>query len=119
MEKKRKSEMTVKSKIWIEIEGLPFLGEGRRNLLENIAKKGSIAQAAKTLGISYKKAWSYITNMENRLGVKLVKKQIGGRGGGGAELTSEGKELLNKFDKLVAGTQEAIDKNFKEIFLLS
>jgi len=113
---KRKGVMTVKSKVWIEIQGLPFFGEGRRDLLNNIESNGSISQAAKKLGISYKKAWSYITNMEDRLGVKLVKKQVGGKGGGGAALTKEGKALIDKFDRLLAGTQEAIDLSFKQIF---
>lgn len=108
--------MTVKSKVWIEIEGLPFLGEGRRNLLKSIEEKGSISQAARDLGISYKKAWSYVRSMEDRLGVKLVKKQVGGKGGGGTELTEEGKILIDKFDQLLAGNQEAINKSFKETF---
>jgi molybdate transport system regulatory protein len=114
--RKRKTGMTVKSKVWIEIQDLPFFGEGRRDLLNNIETKGSISQAAKKLGISYKKAWSYITSMEGRLGVKLVKKQVGGKGGGGTALTEEGKALIDKFDKLLAGTQEAINISFKEIF---
>ncbi len=108
--------MAVKSKVWIEIQGLPFFGEGRRDLLNCIETYGSISQAARKLGISYKKAWSYITSMENRLGVSLVKKQIGGKGGGGAALTEEGKALIDKFNRLLAGTQEAIDLSFKQIF---
>jgi len=113
---KKKNVMTVKSKVWIEIQGLPFFGEGRRDLLNNIEAKGSISQAAKKLGISYKKAWSYIMSMEDRLGVTLVKKHVGGKGGGGATLTAEGKDLIDKFDKLLAGTQEVINASFKEIF---
>ena len=114
--KKIKTGMAVKSKVWIEIQGLPFFGEGRRDLLINIETKGSISQAAKELGISYKKAWSYLTSMEDRLGVQLVKKQVGGKGGGSTALTGEGKALIDKFDKLLAGTQEAIDRSFQELF---
>ena len=108
--------MTVKSKVWIEIGGLPFLGEGRRNLLGKIEENGSIAQSAKDLGISYKKAWSYIRNMEDRLGSTLVEKQVGGKGGGGSRLTSKGKALIKKYDQLLEGTQEAINKSFDNIF---
>ena len=114
--KQRKSTMQVKSKVWIEIDGLPFLGEGRRNLLLNIEKMGSISCAAKELGISYKKAWSYIKNMEDRLGMTLVRKCVGGKGGGGTTLTREAKSLINKFDQLQAGNQEAVNKSFKQIF---
>ena len=112
----RREALRVKSKVWIEINGLPFLGEGRRNLLKNIGEKGSISQAAKQLGISYKKAWSYIKNMEDRLGVKLVEKYVGGKGGGGTTLTAEGKTLIDKFDQLMAGNQAAINKRFKDFF---
>ena len=113
---KRKKVMTVKSKIWIEIQGLPFFGEGRRDLLKSIEEKGSLSQAAKQVGVSYKKAWSYIRSMEDRLGIKLVKKQVGGKGGGGAVLTGEGKILIDKFDRLLAGTQETINRSFRDIF---
>ncbi len=108
--------MTVKSKVWIEIGGLPFLGEGRRNLLRKIEQNGSISQSAKDLGISYKKAWSYIRNMEDRLGITLVERQVGGKGGGGSRLTKQGKSLIEKYDQLLAGTQEAIDRSFREVF---
>ena len=108
--------MSVKSKVWIEIQGLPFFGEGRRDLLKNIEEKGSITQAAKATGISYKKAWSYIKSMEDRLGVTLVEKQVGGKGGGGAALTKEGKMLVEKFDKLLEGNQEIVDKIFTDTF---
>ena len=114
--KKGQRTLRVKSKIWIEIEGRPLLGEGRRNLLKYIEEKGSISRAAKEIGISYKKAWSYIKNMEDRLGVRLVEKSVGGKGGGGTRLTGEGEVLIEKFDRLQAGNQEAINKNFKEIF---
>jgi len=114
--KKRLRSLGVKSKVWIEIEGLPFLGEGRSNLLKYIAERGSISQAAKQVGISYKKAWSYIKNMEDRLGVVLVKKYVGGKGGGGTTLTKEGEFLIDKFDQLLEGTQDAINKSFHEIF---
>ena len=111
-----KGSMGVKSKVWIEIDGLPFFGEGRRNLLVNIESLGSISSAAKHVGISYKKAWSYIKNMEDRLGVQLVKKSVGGKGGGGATLTDEARVLIKKFDQLQAGNQEAINEAFSKTF---
>jgi len=108
--------MSVKSKVWIEIDGLPFLGEGRRNLLKKIDENGSISQSARDLGISYKKAWSYIRNMEDRLGSPLLEKQVGGKGGGGSRVTKTGITLIRLYDQLLAGTQEAIDKSFRDIF---
>ena len=111
-----KGVMRVKSKVWIEIDGLPFFGEGRRNLLIHIEELWSISSAAKQVGISYKKAWSYIKNMEVRLGVQLARKCVGGKGGGGTTLTEEAKVLISKFDQLQEGNQEIINETFKETF---
>lgn len=108
--------LRVKSKVWIEIGGRPFFGEGRRDLLERIDQEGSISRAAKQVGLSYKKAWSYIKSMEDRWGKQLVRKQVGGKGGGGACLTEEGRRLIARYDQLLAGTQDSIDRNFRSIF---
>jgi molybdate transport system regulatory protein len=110
------TSLRVKSKVWIEIGGRPFFGEGRRDLLACIDREGSISRAAKLVGISYKKAWSYIKSMEERWGKQLVRKQVGGKGGGGALLTDEGRGLIARYDRLLAGTQESIDQNFRSIF---
>ena len=76
--------MEIRSKFWLEIDDEPVFGRGRRFLLEAIDAHGSINQAAKEINISYKKAWSYIKTMEERLGISLVERHVGGRNGGGA-----------------------------------
>ncbi|MBI3592960.1 MAG: LysR family transcriptional regulator, partial [Nitrospirae bacterium] len=75
--------MEIKSKLWIEIDGEPVFGRGRSFLLNAIDRYGSINRAAKEINISYRKAWSYIKAMEERLGIKLVERQSGGKNGGG------------------------------------
>ena len=86
--------MEIKSKLWIEVEGESVFGRGRRFLLQAIDKYGSINQAAKEINISYRKAWGYIKAMEERLGIKLVDRQAGGKNGGGATLTDEARVFL-------------------------
>ena len=108
--------MEIKSKLWIEINGGPVFGRGRRFLLEAIAQYGSINRAAKEINVSYRKAWSYIKAMEERLGIKLVRRQAGGRNGGGASLTVEAKEFLKKYELMEIGMRELVDERFKEIF---
>src|SRR4030065_2382988 len=76
--------ITVRAKLWIEIDGKPFVGEGRFKLLKGIDKHGSINQAAKAAGIPYRRAWSYLHAMEDRLGIKLIVSQTGGYNGGRA-----------------------------------
>ena len=88
--------MEIRSKLWIESKGKPVFGRGRRFLLEAIDKRGSINQAAKEINISYRKAWGYLKAMEERLGIKLIERQTGGRNGGGATLTVGAKIFLKK-----------------------
>lgn len=66
----------------------------RIEVLRLIERTGSISQAARAAGISYKAAWQAIDTLSNLTGVALVEKNVGGVGGGGAELTKAGKRLL-------------------------
>jgi len=108
--------MEIKSKLWLECEGKPVFGRGRRFLLEAIDTCGSINQAAKEVNISYRKAWGYIKAMEERLGIKLIVRQTGGRNGGGATLTKEAREFLKKYEALEDGIREIVDARFNDIF---
>ena len=108
--------MEIKSKIWIESEGKPVFGAGRRSLLEAIDNYGSINQAAKEINISYRKAWGYIKAMEERLGFKLIERQTGGKNGGGAALTEEAKKFLKKYETFEMGIREFVDERFRKIF---
>ena len=111
--------MKIKSKLWIEVDGQPVFGRGRRFLLEAIDSYGSINQAAKEINISYRKAWGYIKAMEERLGFKLIVRQTGGKNGGGATLTSEARIFLKKYGALEKGMQELVDKRFKSVFRMN
>lgn len=109
-------DLEIKSKLWIEVEGKPVFGRGRRFLLEAIDKYGSINQAAKDINISYRKAWGYVKAMEERLGFKLVERQTGGRNGGGAALTQDARAFLKKYEAMEEGIRELVDDRFKDIF---
>ena len=113
---KRHNELEVRSKIWIETDGEPVFGRGRRLLLEAINSHGSINQAAKEVGISYRKALSHIQAMEKRLGISLVVRQAGGRNGGGATLTPEAREFLIKFVAMEKGLREFVDAQFQKLY---
>ncbi|MEM3326897.1 MAG: LysR family transcriptional regulator, partial [Thermoproteus sp.] len=68
-------------------------------LLKYIDETGSILSAAKKLGLSYSRAWSYIAKAERTLGVKLVEARKGY--GGGAKLTQEGRAFLSRYMEFV------------------
>jgi molybdate transport system regulatory protein len=115
--RKSHNGLNVRSKIWIEVGGEPVFGRGRRFLLEAIDAHGSINRAAQEVDISFRKAWGHIKAMEERLGVKLVDRQIGGKHGGGTTLTDDARKFFKKYETLEKGIQEIVYKRFKSIFM--
>jgi molybdate transport system regulatory protein len=113
---KNHNGLNIRSKLWIEVDGEPVFGRGRRFLLEAIDTHGSINRAAREVDISFRKAWAYIKAMEDRLGMKLVERQAGGKNGGGALLTDEARDLLRKYGALEHGIQEIVDERFRQVF---
>jgi len=106
--------LRLKSRQWVvDEEGKIIIGEGRREIFENIEKTGSINQTAKVMKMSYKGVWSKIKATENTLKMRVVdtnKKR-------GSSLTEEGKVLLQKYIELKEQCLESDDKVFKAIFL--
>ncbi|MBN2653755.1 MAG: LysR family transcriptional regulator [Nitrospirae bacterium] len=114
--RKSHNDIEIRSKLWIEIDGEPVFGRGRRFLLNAVDRYGSINRAAKEINISYRKAWSYIKAMEDRLGIKLVERQAGGVNGGGAVLTDAARLFLKNYEELESGIKELVDNKFDDIF---
>jgi molybdate transport system regulatory protein len=112
----KNQKMQVKSKVWIEAGGEVVAGDGKINLLGGIEETGSIQKAAGEIGMSYRHAWGFLQKMEKRGGIKLVVTQIGGREGGGAKLTPQGKEFLRRYSAFREGLDEYIEKKFREAF---
>jgi len=88
---------TLQGTVWMTVDGEKFGGPGRVELLATIGQTGSISQAAKALGISYKGAWDAIDAMNNLAGEALVERVAGGKGGGGTRLTARGEQLVRNF----------------------
>ena len=99
----------IRIRCWVEVDGIKFFGPGRADLLERIAESGSITKAAKVMGMSYKKAWAMIDEMNALARKPLVVAQKGGQHGGGTQLTETGHEVVRAFKKL-NGKIEAIIK---------
>ena len=74
----------------------------RIQVLQLVGQHGSISQAARVAGISYKAAWQAIHTLTNLAGELLVDSSVGGAGGGGARLTPAGARLLTAADQLQA-----------------
>lgn len=70
------------------------MSDKRIEILRGIGRTGSISQAARDAGVSYKAAWQAVATLTNLAGVPLVASAVGGAGGGGASLTAHGLQLL-------------------------
>jgi molybdate transport system regulatory protein len=82
------------------------MSDKRIDILRGIASTGSISQAAREAGVSYKAAWQAIDTLTNLAGVPLVERAVGGAGGGGALLTPHGGHLLELADALDAARRD-------------
>ena len=89
--------MQLEGQFWITHNGKNLAGQSRIELLTQIASSGSITQAAKAVGISYKSAWDAVEAMNSAAGSPLVARSTGGKGGGGTQLTAAGQQLIDAF----------------------
>ncbi|UZO79250.1 LysR family transcriptional regulator [Aquimarina sp. ERC-38] len=98
---------TIKNRIWIEMNegGKVLLGHGRVQLLSAIQEQGSLSRAAKSLQMSYKKAWDLVNSMNQAGTQPVVILQTGGKKGGGATLTVYGSKLVDVFKQVTLNSQ--------------
>ena len=88
-------------KVWIECDGKPLLGKGGAEILQGINTEKSLTKAADKVGMSYRYVWNYIQKIEKAVGEPIVDTHKGGKkGGGGAQLTELGKNLLAEYRQL-------------------
>jgi molybdate transport system regulatory protein len=79
----------------------------RLEILRGVGECGSISQAAREAGVSYKAAWQALDMLSNLAGLPLVERAVGGAGGGGAHLTPAGEQVL-RAGAAMARTREKV-----------
>ncbi len=77
-----------------------MLGPGKAELLEHIRDTGSISAAGRAMEMSYKRAWMLVDAMNAAFTAPLVESARGGAGGGGAQVTEVGLEVLRLYRAL-------------------
>ena len=70
------------------------LGHGKVSLLEAVGRSGSIAAAGREFGMSYRRAWLLVDDMNRMFEQRVVEAHGGGRNGGGAVLTETGETVI-------------------------
>jgi molybdate transport system regulatory protein len=88
-----------------------YLGPGKIALMELISRHGSISAAGKEMGMSYRRAWLLVDELNHIFRAPLVETQMGGSGGGGARLTHLGRDVVGRYRAIegAAATAAAAD----------
>jgi molybdate transport system regulatory protein len=101
LKKKQKSEESGivgdRLNIRIDLAGGLRIGPGKIAVLEEIARSGSISAAGRALGMSYRRTWELVEDLNTGLGTPVVQTAAGGSGGGGTVLTAAGKALIERY----------------------
>jgi len=87
------------------------MGPGKARLLEGVRDLGSIAAAGRRMGMSYKRAWLLVEEMNASFKAPLVAAAKGGEHGGGAVLTKAGADVLKRYRRMEAATQRAVARD--------
>ena len=100
----------IRARFWITGKHSGYIGVGRVELLEKIEQLGSMSQAAKSMGMSYKKAWKLIEELNVMYDEPLIIKAKGGKAGGGSVLTVKGKSIIKKYKNVEQEIQSLLER---------
>jgi molybdate transport system regulatory protein len=91
------------------------IGPGKIALLEQIGRGGSLSQAARSLNMSYRRAWQLLDSLNGCFVERVALTAKGGRGGGGATLTPFGRQLIRVYRDFDAELQARAARRFRTI----
>jgi len=95
-------------KIRVLVGAVIAIGPGKAELLESIARAGSISAAARGMGMSYRRAWLLVEDMNKAFRRPVVVTLTGGDGGGGARLTALGEDALRRYRTMEAKAARSV-----------
>ncbi len=84
-------------RVRVVLDSVSSIGPGKVALLEAIDHTGSISAAARSMNMSYRRAWNLVNTMNSYFHQPVVRSHSGGRGGGGATVTAMGHTLLDHY----------------------
>lgn len=91
------------------------VGPGKIALLEAIARSGSISAAGRALGMSYRRAWELVEDLNRATGQPMVAAVTGGAGGGGARLTEAGTALVTIYRAIESANEQSARPHFEQL----
>ena len=103
----------LKLRVWQEDE--IAIGPGKIDMLEAILQHGSISGAARSIGMSYRRAWLLVDTMNRCFREPLVTTSAGGNKGGGADVTKAGIAVIKHYRNMQQKADAAIQTDYKKI----
>src|ERR1700733_10249580 len=91
----------------IDFGSVSALGPGKVALLEHIERAGALSQAARELGLSYRRAWQLLDDLNHSFRDPVASASVGGVGGGGVQLTAFAKELIAAYRRVESAALNA------------
>jgi molybdate transport system regulatory protein len=88
------------------------IGPGRIELLEGVQRTGSLSQAARDMGMSYRRAWLLMQSLNHSLRSPASIAVRGGRRGGGATVTPMGRTLIQAYRRTEARVGRNVSARF-------
>ena len=107
--------MPAKLSIRVDFDDAGRMGPGKIALLEGVARHGSISAAGKAMGMSYRRAWELVAELNSTFDRPLVAAQAGGKGGGGATLTALGAELVRHYRAIEKEAEAAASSHLRAL----
>lgn len=99
----------------IDFDEHSFVGPGKVALLEAVRDAGSLSQAARDIGMSYRRAWLLLESLKESFRKPVTVATTGGKGGGGVELTPFGHDLIRCYRALEADVAAAATRRLRSI----
>jgi len=101
--------------IRIDLSGGDRIGPGKITLLEAIRDAGSISGGARKVGMSYRRAWLLVEQINAALKAPAVTGASGGRRGGGAEVTAIGHDIIKIYRGIESAARKAAASEFRAV----
>jgi molybdate transport system regulatory protein len=112
--KREESGQAPRPQIRIMLRKAIAMGPGKAELLRAIEETGSISAAARTLGMSYRRAWLLVDTMNQCFKSPVVETLTGGQKGGGARVSELGHEVLRRYLEMEAKAAASVQKELAQ-----